>query len=158
MSGKYLFGALVTMLAVASVVGCSAGTTTIINSASSAPASTPATSPSPGSGSTTPASSSAVDRAKAAAATCIDKIGSSGLAASAARSQLADCLENFESHDDDISSDDDDAFEHCLAVAASNDQVWTSEGREKFTNTSVPNCLNQARSADDHDDDGDGDD
>jgi hypothetical protein len=155
MSGKHQVGALVTVLAVAAVAGCSAGTTTIINSPSSTPSSTAVTSPSPGSGSTTPAPSSAVDRAKAEAATCIDKIGSSGLATSAGRSQLADCLENFESRDDDISSDDDDAFEHCLAVAASNDQVWTSEGREKFTSTSVPNCLNQARSADDHDDDGD---
>jgi hypothetical protein len=154
MSGKHQVGALVTVLAVATVVGCGAGTTTVINS----PNSTPATSPSPGSGSTTPAPSSAADRAKAEAATCIDKIGSSGLATSAGRSQLADCLENFESHDDDISSDDDDAFEHCLAVAASNDRVWTSEGREKFTSTSVPNCLNQARSADDHDDGDDGDD
>jgi hypothetical protein len=151
MSGKHHVLALVTVLAVAAIVGCSGGTTTIIHS----PGSSPARSPSPGSDSTTPASSSAVDKAKEQAVKCIDKIGSSGLVSSAGRTELADCLENFERLDDDISSDEDDAFEHCLIVAAANDKVWTSEGRTRFTNTSVPDCLNQVRSGDDDDDDGD---
>lgn len=150
MSGKHHVLALVIVLAVAVIVGCSGGTTTtIINS----PGSSPARNPSPDSRSTTPASSSAVGKAKEQAAKCIDKIGSTGLAGSAGRTELADCIENLESLDGGISSDEDDAFEHCLIAAAAADKVWTSEGRTKFTDTSVPDCLNQVRSGHDDDDD-----
>jgi len=151
LSWKHHVLTLMTVLAIAAIAGCGGGTTTIINS----PASTPASSPSPSSDSPTPAPSTAVDRAKQHAAECIDKIGSSQLVSSSAWRELADCLEISERLDDDISPGDDDAFEHCLIAAASIDKVWTSEGRTKFTNTSVPNCLNQVRSGHDDDDDGD---
>jgi hypothetical protein len=106
--------------------------------------STSSSSSSPGGGaaSNTPvASTSAVAKAKADATACIQKTGTSGLLSSSGRSELANCLKNL------VPPAEQQAFINCVTSAAVSDKVWTSDGRTKFTDTSVPNCLNTAASS-----------
>jgi hypothetical protein len=99
-------------------------------------------SPSGGATSHTPiASSSATAKAKEQATACIQKTGTSGLLTSSGRSELADCLKNL------VPPVDQQAFISCVTSAAVSDKVWTSDGRTKFTNTSVQNCVNTATSS-----------
>jgi hypothetical protein len=35
-------------------------------------------------------------------------------------------------------------FKSCLTSAVKSDKLWTSAGRSKFTNESLPNCVNAA--------------
>jgi hypothetical protein len=57
---------------------------------------------------------------------------------SSGRSELVNCLKGL------VPPDKQQAFKNCVTSAAVSDQVWTSDGRSKFTNTSVPNCVNAA--------------
>jgi hypothetical protein len=120
MSGKQHVLTVCTALAVAAIVGCSSTTT------------------SPGSGTTTPIpSSSAVATAKEQATACITKTGVTGLVSSSGRTELVNCLKAI------VPPDKQEAFKNCVTSAATNDRIWTSEGRTKFTDTSLPACLNQ---------------
>jgi hypothetical protein len=82
------------------------------------------------------ATSSAAAKAKEQATACFQKTGTSGLLTSSGRSELVDCLKGL------VPPDKVNAFKNCLTSAATSDKVWTSEGRAKFTNESVPNCVN----------------
>jgi energy-coupling factor transporter ATP-binding protein EcfA2 len=127
MSGKrYVLTAAA--LAFIAVAGCSS------SSSSSAP--------NAGTATRTPvASSSAIANAKAEATACIQKTGTSGLITSSGRTELANCLKGV------VPPAEQQAFKTCITSAAVNDKVWTSDGRSKFTNTSVPGCLDTAASA-----------
>jgi hypothetical protein len=128
MSGKQrvltvIAGAATAVAAITAVAGCSSSTTT---------------NPGNGSGTTTPiASSTAVAKAKEQATACITKTGVSRLLSSSGRTELVNCLKAI------VPPDEQEAFKNCLTSAATRDQVWTSDGRTKFTNESVPNCVNQ---------------
>lgn len=114
---------MVAAIAAALVAGCSSSTTT---------------SPGGGSGTTTPTgSSSAAAKAKEQATACISKTGVSGLVSSSGRTELVNCLKAI------VPPAEQQAFKECVTSAAVNDKVWTSDGRTKFTDTSVPNCVNQ---------------
>lgn len=152
-SGRRHVLLLASALASAAIVGCSGGTTTIIHSPATSPATGPA---SPSAASTTPSSDD--DALKEEATECVDKIGTRALQTPIGRRGLAECVENYGKLDHDISDDDDDSFENCLTSAAAADKVWTSEGRAKFTQTSVHDCLNQASHGDDDNGDDDDDD
>ena len=82
------------------------------------------------------ATSSAVAKAKDEATACLQKTGTSGLLSSSGRTELVNCLKGL------VPADEVTAFKNCLTSAATSDQVWTSAGRTKFTQTSVPNCVN----------------
>jgi hypothetical protein len=113
--------------AVAAIVGCSSTTTT---------------SPGGGTGTTTPiASSSAVAKAKGQATACISKTGVSGLLSSSGRTDLVNCLKAI------VPPAQQEAFKNCMTSAATSDKVWTSDGRTKFINTSLPACLDQSSTA-----------
>ena len=131
MPGKWHVPAAVAALGIIVVTGCSSSTS---SSSSSSPnggttsASTPI------------ASSSAVAKAKQEATACLSKTGTSGLLTSSGRSELVNCLKNI------VPPAEQQAFKSCITSAAVSDKVWTSDGRSKFTNTSVPNCVNTAGS------------
>jgi len=114
--------------AIAAIVGCSSSTTT---------------SPSGGgTGTTTPiASSSAVAKAKEQATACISKTGVSDLLSSSGRTKLVNCLTSI------VPPEKQQAFKSCVTSAAVSDQIWTSDGRTKFINTSLVTCLDQASTA-----------
>jgi len=81
------------------------------------------------------ATSSAVAKAKQQATACVQKTGTSGLLTSSGRTELVNCLRSL------VPADKVTAFKNCLTSAAAGDKIWTSEGRSKFTQTSVPNCV-----------------
>lgn len=111
--------------AIAAIVGCGSTTTT-----------------GGGTGTTTPiASSSAVAKAKEQATACINKTGVSGLLSSSGRTELVNCLKGI------VPPAQQEAFKNCMTSAATSDKVWTSDGRTKFINTSVPACLDQSTTA-----------
>jgi ABC-type phosphate transport system substrate-binding protein len=113
--------------AIAAIVGCGSSTTT---------------SPGGGTSTTTPiASSSAVAKAKEQATACISKTSVSDLLSSSGRTELVNCLKAI------VPPAEQEAFKNCITTAATGDQVWTSDGRTKFINESVPNCVNQVNVA-----------
>jgi len=128
MSGKPHVLSVVSALAgaaisLAAIAGCSSNTTT---------------SPNTESGTRTPvATSSGSATVKEEATACVDKTGVSQLITSSGRSQVIDCLKGI------VPPAEQQAFTNCVSSAAINDRIWTSEGRTKFTGTSVPNCVNQ---------------
>jgi hypothetical protein len=127
MSGKQHALTVATALAAAAIVGCSSSTTT---------------SPGGGTGTTTPiASSSAVAKAKEQATACLSKTSVSGLLSSSGRTELVNCLKAI------VPPAQQDAFKNCMTSAAASDRVWTSDGRSKFINTSLPACLDQSTTA-----------
>jgi hypothetical protein len=130
MSGKrHVLTALAT-LSIIAVADCSSSSSSSTSpTGSTASASTPI------------ASSSAVAKAKAEATACLQKTGTSGLLTSSGRSDLVNCLKNI------VPPVEQQAFKNCLTSAAVSDQIWTSDGRSKFINTSLANCLNTASSA-----------
>ena len=109
------------IIAAAAIAGCGSGSTS-----------------SQAKGTTTPiASSSAAAKAKEQATACISKTGVSGLVSSSGRTELVNCLKAI------VPPAEQEAFKNCVTNAAVSDKVWTSAGRTKFTDTSVPNCVNQ---------------
>lgn len=83
------------------------------------------------------ATSSAVAKAKQEATACVQKTGTGALLSSAGRTQLVNCLKGL------VPADKLTAFKSCVTTAAKNDKLWTKAGRTKFTDTSVPNCVDQ---------------
>jgi hypothetical protein len=81
------------------------------------------------------ATSSAAAKAKQQASACLQKTGSGALLTSQGRSELVNCLKGL------VPADKLTAFKECVTSAATSDKVWTSEGRTKFRETSVPNCV-----------------
>ncbi len=121
MSGKQSVATVITALAAITIVGCTSSTTS-----------------NPGSQTSTPiVSSSAIAKAKQQATACFDKTGLSGLLSSSGRTELVNCLQSI------VPPDKQEAFKNCVTSAATSDKIWTSEGWTKFTDTSLPNCLNQ---------------
>lgn len=84
------------------------------------------------------ATSSAVAKAKDEATACLSKTGVTGLLSSSGRSELGNCLKSI------VPPARQEAFKNCVTSAATSDKIWTSDGRSKFMNTSLPNCLNTA--------------
>jgi hypothetical protein len=112
----------VAALAAIAAAGCSSTTSTVGSVA--------------GSHASSLATSSAVAKAKDQATACLQKTGTSELLTSSGRTELVNCLKSL------VPADEVTAFKDCLTSAATSDKVWTSEGRTKFTDTSVPNCVN----------------
>lgn len=122
---------MVAAIAAALIAGCSSSTT-----------SSPGNGSGNGTGTSTPtASSSTVAKAKEQATACISKTGVNKLLSSSGRSELINCLAAI------VPAAERDAFKSCISGAAVTDEVWTSEGRTKFTDTSVPNCVNRVNVA-----------
>lgn len=119
MSGKHYVAAITALFAVA---GCS---TSSVSSVASSHASALAT-------------SSAVAKAKDQATACFQKTGTTGLLTSSGRTELINCLKGL------VPPAKQEAFKNCVTSAARSDQVWTSDGRAKFMNESLPNCVNAA--------------
>jgi hypothetical protein len=59
-----------------------------------------------------------------------------GLHTELGRSALVNCVKNV------VPPQKRQAFKDCITSAATSDQIWTSAGRSKFMDTSLPNCLN----------------
>jgi hypothetical protein len=132
MHGKQRVPAIVALLGILLVAGCSTSSSSGSTSGSlagSASASTPI------------ASSSAVAKAKQQATVCLQQTGTARLLSSAGRSQFVTCLEHI------VSPAERQAFKNCMVSAVVSDQVWTKAGREKFTSMSLGACLNNAAAA-----------
>jgi hypothetical protein len=84
------------------------------------------------------ATSSAVDKAKDQVDVCVQKAGATALLTSSGRSDFVDCMKSL------VSPAKQEQFKNCITSAATSDKLWTSEGRTKFTNESLPNCVNAA--------------
>jgi hypothetical protein len=84
------------------------------------------------------ATSSAVAKAKTEVSTCVQKTGTTALLSSSGRTEFVNCLQNV------VPPAQRDAFKTCITTALKSDKIWTSEGRTKFTNESLPNCVNAA--------------
>lgn len=82
------------------------------------------------------ATTSAVAKAKDQATACLNKTGVSGLLSSSGRGELTNCLKSI------VPPARQEAFKNCVTSAAVSDKIWTGDGRSKFMNTSLPNCLN----------------
>jgi ABC-type phosphate transport system substrate-binding protein len=134
MYGKQRVRAVVATLGILVVAGCSTS-----SSSSSSTSGSPAGG---GASTSTPiASSAAVVKAKQQATACLQQTGTARLLSSAGRSQLVTCLEKI------VPPAEREAFKNCMVSAGVSDQVWTKAGREKFTNTSLEACLNNAATA-----------
>jgi hypothetical protein len=131
MYGKQRVPAVVVVLGILAVAGCSSSSSSSTSSppAGSASASTPI------------ASSSAVAAARQQATACLQQVGAAGLLTSSGRSQLITCVENI------VPPAERAAFKTCMTSAAVSDQVWTKAGRQRFTSTSLEACLNTAAAA-----------
>jgi hypothetical protein len=83
------------------------------------------------------ATSSAVARAKSQVSVCVQKIGgATGLLDSGKRTDFINCMKSL------VPADKWDQFKGCITSAVTTDRIWTSSGRDKFTNVSLPNCVN----------------
>jgi high affinity sulfate transporter 1 len=82
------------------------------------------------------ATSSAAAKVKQQATACVQKTGTGALLSSAGRTELVNCLKGL------VPADKLTAFKTCVISAAKNDKLYTKAGRTKFTDTSVPNCVN----------------
>ena len=129
MSGKRHVLTVLATLGIIAVAACSSSSSSTSSTGGTASASTPI------------ASSSAVAKAKDETTACLQKTGVSGLLSSSGRSDLVNCLASI------VPPAERQAFKGCVAGAAVSDKVWTSDGRSKFTNTSVPDCVKTAGSA-----------
>jgi hypothetical protein len=132
MSGNRHVITAVAALAVIAVSSCSSSTSSVSSVSSGT---TPAASPASASPRVT---SSVVAKAKQEATACVQKTGTGALLSSQGRTEVVNCLKGL------VPTDKLPAFKTCVTTAAKNDKLWTSEGRTKFTQTSVPNCVNQA--------------
>lgn len=124
MTGKWHVTPIVAVLAIVAAAGCSSATSGT-GSAAASHASALAT-------------STAVAKVKDAATACVQKTGKSALTDSAARDQLISCLQNI------VPPAQRQAFKNCVLGAAVTDKIWTSDGWDKFINTSLQNCVNTA--------------
>ena len=127
MPGRRLAASVVTIactvILLAVATACSSSTTTSGNAS-------PATSAA--------ATSTAVAKAKAQLDTCIKQTGATALLQSSGRTQFVNCMKSL------VSPAKQEQFKTCLTNAVKSDQLWTSAGRSKFTNESLPNCVNAA--------------
>jgi hypothetical protein len=124
MSGKHCAATVAVLAALLTFViaGCSSSGTSSASSAASAIA-----------------TSSAIAKAKAQVNVCVTKIGGvTGLIDSSKRIDFINCMQSL------VPADKVDAFKSCITSAATSDKIWTSDGRTKFTNDSLPNCVNAA--------------
>jgi hypothetical protein len=127
MSGKYRASSVVTFAVVAVLLtfvlgACSSNGSGSASSAASAIA-----------------TSSAVAKAKDQVNVCVSKVGGvTELLDSAKRTDFINCMKSL------VPPDKWDSFKNCITGAATSDKIWTSDGRTKFTNESLPNCVNAA--------------
>ena len=84
------------------------------------------------------ATSTAVAKAKAQLDTCIKQTGATALLQSSGRTQFVNCMKSL------VPPAKQEQFKTCLTNAVKSDKLWTSAGRSKFTNESLPNCVNAA--------------
>lgn len=122
MSGKWYIAPVVMAIVAVMGVGCSSnngtnGTSTIASSLATSPA---------------------VVKAKEQATTCLKQTSVHALLSSSGRDKLLNCLESI------VPPAKREAFKNCVTSAATSDRVWTSEGRTKFINESIPNCVDSA--------------
>jgi curli biogenesis system outer membrane secretion channel CsgG len=127
MSGKHRAAAVAVIAVLAAlltfaVAGCSSSSSSSASGAASATA-----------------TSSAVAKAKDQVNVCVTKVGGvTELVNSSKRTDFINCMQSL------VPADKVDAFKSCITSAAISDQIWTSDGRTKFTNDSLPNCVNAA--------------
>jgi hypothetical protein len=84
------------------------------------------------------ATSSAVAKAKDQVNVCVQKTGATALLSSSGRTDFINCMKAL------VPPGKQEQFKNCLTSAATSDKLWTSQGRAKFTNESLPNCVNAA--------------
>jgi len=85
------------------------------------------------------ATSSAVAKAKDQVNVCVSKVGGvTELLDSTKRTDFINCMKSL------VPADKWDSFKSCITSAATSDKIWTTDGRTKFTNVSLPNCVNAA--------------
>ena len=123
MSGKRHVMTAFAALAVIAATSCSSTSSSSVGAAPASHASPRVT-------------SSAVAKAKQEATACVQKTGTGALLSSQGRTEVVNCLKGL------VPADKLTAFKTCVTTAAKNDQLWTKAGRTKFTDTSVPNCVN----------------
>jgi hypothetical protein len=94
-----------------------------------------------GTGSNSPTAtvtSTAVAKAKAQLDTCIKQTGATSLLQSSGRTQFVNCMKSL------VPPAKQQQFKSCITSAVESDKLWTSAGRSKFANESLPNCVNAA--------------
>jgi hypothetical protein len=84
------------------------------------------------------ATSTAAAKARHQLDDCFNKVGDTGLFSSSGRSRFTACMKNV------VRPAKRAQFRHCIINAAESDKLWTRAGRSKFTNTSLPNCIDRA--------------
>jgi hypothetical protein len=85
--------------------------------------------------------SSAVAKAKSQLNVCLQKTGTTALLSSSGRTEFIDCMKTL------VPPASQEAFKTCMTTAVTSDKLWTSDGRTKFVNESLPNCMNAAGTA-----------
>jgi len=122
MSGKHYVAAVIALIAAPLILAVAACSSTSSHASGAASAI---------------ATSSAAAKAKNQATACLNKVPTTQLLTSSGRTEVFNCLKSL------VPPDKVNAFKSCLTSAAASDKIWTSEGRAKFTGTSVPNCVTQ---------------
>jgi hypothetical protein len=84
------------------------------------------------------ATSSAVAKAKGQVNSCIAKTGATKLLTTSGRTEFVNCMKSM------VPPAKQEAFKSCITSAAESDKLWTSAGRAKFTNVSLPSCVDAA--------------
>jgi hypothetical protein len=84
------------------------------------------------------ATSTAVAKAQDQVSVCVQRTGATALLSSSGRTEFINCMKSL------VPPGKQQAFKTCLTGAVKSDKLWTSEGRTKFTNESLPNCVNAA--------------
>lgn len=70
--------------------------------------------------------------------TCISRVGATNLLSSTGRSRFTSCMETL------VPGAKRQQFRNCIASAVEKDELWTTAGRTKFRDQSLPSCLNAA--------------
>lgn len=85
--------------------------------------------------------SSAVAQAKSQLSVCLQKTGATALLSSSGRTDFINCMATL------VPPAKREAFKTCISTAVTGDKIWTSDGRTKFVNESLPNCMTAAGTA-----------
>jgi hypothetical protein len=70
--------------------------------------------------------------------TCINQTGATALLQASGRTKFVDCMKGL------VPPAKQQQFKNCIVSAVESDKLWTSAGRSKFTNESLPNCVDAA--------------
>lgn len=81
------------------------------------------------------ANTAAENQVRAEVTNCVNGTPTAKLLTKDGRQQVITCLKGL------VPADKQDDFKQCLATTASDDKVWTKDGRDEFENQGVATCV-----------------